>query len=100
MDSRTLHLCLPSDKFHRLKDQLAAAVKMFDVAQASKPVTGLLQHATKVVRPGRPSLHQLYTLQNVGSHLVHHIRMSICLNAAARQTLLGDIYLLKGGAEC
>ena len=54
---------------------------MFDVPQASKPVTGLdlLQHATKVVRPGRPFLHRLYTLQNPG------------------QTLLGDIYLLKGG---
>ena len=56
---------------------------MFDAAQASKPVMGLLQHATKVVQPGRPFLHQLYTLQNVDSHLVHHI-MSICLNAAAR----------------
>ena len=53
---------------------------MFDAAQASKPVTGLLQHATKVVQPGRPFLHQLYTLHNVGSHLVHHT----CLNAAAR----------------
>ena len=59
---------------------------MFDTAQASKPVTGLLQHATKVVRPGRSFLHRLYTLQNVGSHLVHHIR----LNAAAR----ADIHYL------
>ena len=41
---------------------------------------GLLQHATKVVQPGRPFLHRLYILQNVGSHQAHHIR----LNAAAQ----------------
>ena len=33
----------------------------------------LLQHATKVVRPGRPFLNRLYTLQNVGSHPAHHV---------------------------
>ena len=43
-------------------------------------LTGLLQHATKVVRPGRPFLHRLYALQNIGSLPTYHIHW----NQAAR----------------
>ena len=43
-------------------------------------LTGLLQHATKVIQPGRPFLRRLHALQSVGSH-PHHL---VCLNIAAR----------------
>ena len=42
---------------------------------------GLLQHATKVVRPGRPFLYRLHVLQNVGSHPDHHVRLSSAARA-------------------
>ena len=51
--------------------------------QNLQSLAGLLQHAVKVVRPGRPFLHRLYALQQVGARPSHHIR----LNAAAQ----GDI---------
>ena len=83
VDSRTLQLRLPSDKLHRLKDQLAAAVSKRHKLQS---LIGLLQHATKVVWPGRPFLHQLYVLQNVGSSYMskhsspgrHYLVVFIC----------------------
>ena len=82
VDSRTLQLRLPSDKLHRLKDQLAAAVSKRCLTQHKlQSLTGLLQHATKVVRPGRPFLHRLYALQNVGSYPAHHIRLNVAARA-------------------
>ena len=39
-------------------------------------LTGLLQFATKVIRPGRPFLHRLYALQDSGSHLDHYIHLN------------------------
>ena len=47
-------------------------------------LTGLLQHATKVIQPGRPFLQRLYALQSVGSvphHQIHH-------NVAARADII------------
>ena len=81
VDTRTLQIRLPSDKLLRLKEELAAAVsKRYLSKRAPQNLTGLLQHATKVDRPGRPFLHRLYTLQNVGSLPTYHIQ----LNQAAR----------------
>ena len=47
-------------------------------------LTGLLQFASKVIRPGRPFIRQLYTMQSIGSHPGHHVR----LNAAAREDIV------------
>ena len=81
VDTRTLQFRLPSDKHLRLKEELAAAVSKRCLSKRTlQSLTGLLQHTTKVVRPGRPFLHCLYALQNVGSLPTHHIR----LNQAAR----------------
>ena len=79
MNTATLQLRLPRDKLQRLKEALAIAESKRNL----QSLTGLLQHAVKVVRPGRPFLHRLYALQQVGTQPSHHIR----LNAAAR----GDI---------
>ena len=47
-------------------------------------LTGVLQFATKVVRPGRPFLRRLYALQEVGNHPDHFVR----LNQAARADIM------------
>ena len=84
LDTVTLQLKLPNDKLLRLKEALATAEsKKCMSKQNLRSLTGLLQHAVKVVRPGRPFLHRLYALQQVGTRPSHHIR----LNAAAQ----GDI---------
>ena len=81
VDTRTLRIRLPSDKLLHLKEELVAAVSNRCLSKrALQSLTGLLQHATKVVRPGRSFLHCLYALQNVGSLPIHHIH----LNQAAR----------------
>ena len=81
VDTITLQIRLPRDKLDRLKEQLGAAVSKRCLAKRDlQSLTGLLQHTTKVVRPGRPFLHRLYALQNVGSRPTHFIR----LNQAAR----------------
>ena len=84
METATLQLRLPRDKLERLKEALAIAESKKCMSKRNlQSLTGLLQHAVKVVRPGRPFLHRLYALQQVGTQPSHHIR----LNAAAR----GDI---------
>ena len=81
VDTRTLQIRLPSDKLLHMKEELAAAVSKRCLSRrALQSLTGLLQHTTKVIQPGRPFLHHLYALQNVGSLLTHHIH----LNQAAR----------------
>ena len=47
-------------------------------------LTGLIQHATAVVRPGRAFLQRLYALQRVGSEPSHNIR----LNTVARADII------------
>ena len=81
VDTRTLQIRVPSDKLLRLKEELPAAVSKRCLSKcALQSLTRLLQHATKVVWPGRGFLHYLYALQNVDSLPTHHIR----LNQAAR----------------
>ena len=58
VDSETLQLRLPSEKLHRLKEQLAEAISKKCLPKRKlQSLTGLLQHATKVIRPGRPFLY-------------------------------------------
>ena len=73
LDTVTLQLRLPNDKLQRLKEALASAEsKKCMSKQNLQSLTGLLQHAVKVVRPGRPFLHRLYALQQVGIRPSHH----------------------------
>lgn len=44
-------------------------------------LTGLLQHATKVVRPGRAFMRRLHVLQSVGSSPSHNVRMNVSARA-------------------
>ena len=47
-------------------------------------MTGLLQFASKVIRPGCPFIRRLYAMQDIGSHPDHFIR----LNLPARADIL------------
>ena len=80
-----LQICLPEDKLINLRRELLQVVSKRVISKkALQSITGLLQFATRVVRPGRPFLRRLYALQEVGSHPMHHIR----LNNAARADIL------------
>ena len=56
------------DKLDKLKRQLRGAINvcLSIPKEELKSLVGLLQFATKVVRPGRPFLHGLYALKDVG----------------------------------
>ena len=63
VDTTTLQIRLPSDKLLHLKEELAAVVSKRCLSKhALQSLTGLLQHATKVVWPGRPQTRQSSTL--------------------------------------
>ena len=57
VDTVALQLCLPREKLSKLKYQLKRAICHRSVPKEElESLTGLLQFATKVVRPGRPFL--------------------------------------------
>ena len=94
VDTIKLQICLPSDKLSRLKEKLADTVtQKYMSKQNLQSLTSLLQHATKVVHPGRPFLHRLDTLQQVGTLLSHQFR----LNLAAWADLLWWHLFMKNG---
>lgn len=60
VDTKALKIRLTSDKLDWLKDQLAVAVSKWYLTKHNlQSLTGLLQHATKVVQLGRRLLHCL-----------------------------------------
>ena len=84
-DTVNLQIRLPSEKLSHLHTELSQAVSRKCITKKSlQSLAGLLQHATKVIRPGRAFLRRLYALQSVGSSPSHHIRLSV----AARGDIL------------
>lgn len=85
VDTEALLLRLPNEKLLRVKQELSHCLLRKSITKRElQSLTGLLQFATKVIRPGRPFLRQLYALQAIGSHPRHHIR----LNSAARADIM------------
>ena len=85
IDTVALQIRLPEEKLATLRRELTGVLSRKVISKkALQSITGLLQFASKVVRPGRPFLRRLYALQEVGSHPMHHIR----LNNAARADIL------------
>ena len=85
VDTEALIFRLPPNKLQRLQSELSRCIHRRSITKRElQSLTGLLQFATKVIRPGRPFLKQLYAMQNIGSHPEHHIR----LNSAARADIL------------
>ena len=78
VDTVNLQLRLPEDKLSQLKRELAALVLERSVSKGDlESLVGLLQFATKVIRPGRPFLRRLYTAQNVGTLPTHHVHLNV-----------------------
>ena len=74
IDTKLLQLRLPNSKLSTLKDTLAECTQLKSITKRNmQRITGLLQFATKVVRPGRPFLRRFYALQEVGSHPDHFV---------------------------
>ena len=85
VDTISLQLRLPSSKLASLKETLAACICLKTMTKRDlQRLTGLLQFATKVVRPGRLFLRRLYALQDIGNHPNHFV----CLNQAARADIM------------
>ena len=85
VDTEALQLRLPRDKLSRLKSELSRCCHRRSISKRElQSLTGLLQFATKVIRPGRPFLRRLYAMQDIGSHPDHFIR----LNMPARADIL------------
>ena len=77
VDTVALQLRLPGPKLSEVRRCLRQCAFHPSISKHTlEHLTGLLQFATKVVRPGRPFLRRLYALQNVGDHPDHRVRMS------------------------
>ena len=96
-DTVALQLRLPMDKLLCMKAGLNSAITRKSMKKRDlQSLTGLLQHATKVIQPRRPFLQRLYALQSVGSFPHHQIHFNI----AAREILFGGISLWTAGMGC
>lgn len=85
VDTVALQLRLPEKKLERLTTLLQDVVGRKSIFKKDlESLTGLLQHAVKVVRPGRAFLRNLYALQSVGQFPTHKVR----LNVAARADIM------------
>ena len=85
VDTEALLLRLPKEKLEQPKQELSHCILRKTITKRElQSLTGLLQFATKVIRPGRTFLRQLYTMQSIGSHSGHHIR----LNSVARADIM------------
>ena len=78
VDTICLQLHLPQEKLVNLKELLSYNVLCKSMTKKDlQKLAGLLQFATKVVRPGRPFLRRLYAMQEIGSHPNHFIRLNL-----------------------
>ena len=85
VDTFPMQLRLLADKLERLLGELHRARGRRTVTRRElQSLTGLLQHATTVVRPGGVFLQRLYALYCVGSEPSHNIR----LNTTARADIV------------
>ena len=75
-------LCLPVDKLVCLTVELNAAISRKCMKKHNlQSLTGLLQHATKVIWPGRSFLWRLHALKSVGNFPHHQIHLNIAARA-------------------
>ena len=76
---------LPSEKLSGLKQELRSVIiKKTMLKRDLQRLTGLLQFATRVVKPGRLFLRQLYALQDIGHHPSHNVRLNVVARADIR----------------
>ena len=77
VDSQLMELRLPQDKLGDLKCLLAQWLgRKHTTKRDLESLTGKLQHACRVVRPGRSFLRRLYALISVGNHPSSLLRLN------------------------
>ena len=75
---RSLQLRLPIDKLEHLLLELERVSEEKVISHRElQSLTGLLQHASKMVKPGRAFPHCLYVLQAMGQSPHHHIHLNV-----------------------
>ena len=85
IDTRLGVLRLPAEKLSRFKSTVAQWVeKKTCTKRELLSLIGQLQHASAVVRPGRPFMRRMIDLSKSVSKLTHHIRM----NCQARSDIM------------
>ena len=82
IDTVTMQARLPREKLSSLKRELSSAIDRKSMLKRDlQRLTGLLQFATRVIKPGRPFLRRLYVLQDVGHHPTHNVRLNVAAQA-------------------
>ena len=77
MDTEKMELRLPQDKLERLQRTILQwRSKQSCTKRELLSIIGQLQHACKVVRPGRTFLRRMIELSTVAKELYHHIRLN------------------------
>ena len=81
VDTVASQLRLPLSKLFKLKQELSHCLHHKCISKCElESLAGLLQFASKIIRPGHSFLRQIYAMQSIGSHPGHHVH----LNSAAR----------------
>ena len=76
MDMTQMVLQLPAEKLQELQDLIQSWLgRRLCQKRELQSLTGKLQHACKVVRPGRTFLRRVFELLKEGSKRHHHIRL-------------------------
>ena len=82
IDTIMMQARLFSEKLSRLKQELRSSIiKKTMLKRDLQRLTGLLQFASRVVKPGRPFLRRLYALQDIGHHPTHNVRLNVAARA-------------------
>ena len=77
LDTVRMEACLPTDKLHRIRHQVKTwLTKRKATKRQIFSLVGILQHATKIVRPGRTFLSRMYSAATKLKTLSHHKKLS------------------------
>ena len=88
-DTATCQLRLPADKLSRLQAALKEALGRKALTKHNfQSLVGLLQHAAKVVKPGRAFMRRLHSLLSYSGGMNHTSNQFIRLNMHARADIL------------
>lgn len=78
VDTEAIVLRLPNEKLRNLREQIASWRGEKSVLKGKlESLIGQLQHACKVVRPGRTYMRRLYNLLSQTSHFQNHYRVQL-----------------------
>jgi len=96
LDTKRMEARLPDDKLQCIRHQIKAWLsKRKATKRQILSLVGLLQHATKVVRPGHTFLSRMYS---IAAALKHHLTGRSYLSPFV-QTYAGGTLLLRTGME-